>query len=212
MNKKELGAFWNRLINVLYGLGWVGILIAVVITFITTKPYEYLDEDKTSIFCLPSNKNFSYAKVSEYIDKLPYENKAGIYTIEGKSQLFCDVAIAEFDLKYRQSPDNVLQYLGEKGEVYSENDQKWFENTQQNRKIIVTNIKNQYPLGIYKINEVNSTHGSWGNLALWMVGVFIVLTIVLDVLKAVLLYLVVGTKIQIKDFTLLKLFSGVEYK
>ncbi len=205
MTKKELGAFWDRLINVLYGLGWVGIFIALILTFISTKPYEYLDDDKTSITCLPSNKTYSYARVNEYMDKLPYENKAGVYTIEGKSQLFCNAAIAEFDLKYRQSPDNVLQYLGEKGEVYSENDQKWFQNTEQNRKILVTNIKSQYPLGIYKINEVNSTRGSWGNVALWMVGVFVVLTIVLDLLKAVLLYLVIGRKIHLEDFVLVKI-------
>lgn len=208
MTKKELGAFGNRFINVLYGLGWVGIFIALALTFGSTKPYEYLDDDKTSITCLPSNKRYSYARVNEYIDKLPYENRSGVYTIEGKSQLFCDAAIAEFDLKYRQSPDNVLQYLGEKGEIYSEYDQTWYANNEQNRKIIVTNIKNQYPQGIYTINEINSTRGSWSNVALWMVGVFVVLTIVLDLLKAVLLYLVVGRRINLEDLVLVKIVKS----
>lgn len=212
MTKKELGGFLNRLINVLYGIGWVGILIALAITFYSTKPYDYLNNDNSSITCLPSNKTFNYAKVNEYIDKLPYENRSGLHTIEAKAQLICDVAIEEFDLKYRQSPDQALQYLGAKGEVYSELDQKWFQNTEQNRKLIVTNFKNQYLKGIYNINEVKSTSGNWGNVALWVVGIFIVLSIILDLLKSVLLYLVNGRKIQFKDLTIVKILSWVEIK
>lgn len=212
-NDKSGENFWLRIINVLYGLGWLGILFAVAVAVAVTKPYEYLDENRTTITCLPSNRtSTSYASLKEYVDKLANEQGISVYTLENRAQLICEKVIEEYDLKYRQSSDSVLKYLGDKGEVYSEYDQKWYPNTEQNRKVIVDNFKNKYPDGLYKINEVNITKGNWGNVVAWGAGIFVVLSIILDLLKGVLLYLATGRRIEARGFTIMKLISWTDTK
>lgn len=197
-NNQKAGNFLSRLVNVLYGIGWIILLLTVGLVFYTQKPYQYVDDAKSNISCFPSTKNYSFAVVDDYIDKVPNRYELDLYTTQNKAKYVCERVIEE-SLKYSDTKDS----------VWSEGDQKWFPNTPQNRAVLIKNVS---PQSVYKVNEVTSTRNSWLSAIGWATIAFVILSIILDLLKVVLLYLVVGRKIQLKDFTLVKLFSGVEIK
>ncbi|MDO8618798.1 MAG: hypothetical protein Q7R49_02510 [Candidatus Daviesbacteria bacterium] len=185
--------FFIRLINVLYFLGWMSVIIVIGFVFLISKPNDYLNDEKSYVSCLTNKQKYTLSKIEEYLNLLPNRSELGLYTTEAKAQYICEIAIEE-DLSYSDKKDW----------VWSDRDQDWFPNTQANRDILIGNVKNEYPVGIYKINEIYSTNGSWGSTFAWAIGAFIVLALILDVLKAVLLYLATGRKVSVHNFLIVK--------
>ena len=178
--------FFYRLVKVAYVVSFLLFGIFVVFLGWVYKPYQSLDEDKTSISCEPNSKVFNYAKIDDYINKLSYEDRKGVSSKEDKAQFICELTIEQSVLKYSERKDL----------VWSESDKNWFPNNQENRKILVTNVKNEFPNGIYKINETNKTNGSWSTVFLWWILGFVILYFTLNPIRETLLYVVLGKKIS----------------
>lgn len=199
--KNTEGNFFARLINVLYGVGWLGVLIVTVLVFIIQKPYQYVNNDKSYITCLNDGKKYTYSSINNHLDTIPNRYQLNLLSIENKAKYICETSI-----------ENNLSYSDKKEWVWSEQDQDWFSNTPENREILVQNVKNKSNQEIYKINNIYSTRGSWGSTIIWVTGIFIVLSITLDFLKATLFYLFTGKKISIINFNTVKLLKYLNSK
>lgn len=198
---KEASNFWTRLINVLYGIGWIGVLIAVGLTYVITKPYTYVDNTKSKVSCYGEGGTYSFEKIQDYIYDVPNWYDLNLDTIEDKAHYTC-IKVAE----------NNLQYSNDKKTVWSEVDQNWYPNTQENRSLLTGEPNKQPKEFIYQINEVETTNGKWENVVMWMLGVLIALSIALDLIRSTLLYLTTGRKIKASDFVLFKIFGQLEVK
>lgn len=187
--------FLFRFIKVAYVIAFLFLAIIIGILGWTQKPYKYLDDNKSYFTCLHDNNGgiYYYNKVDDWINKLPNSYELNIYDQKSKANYMCEQAIEE-KLKYRQASEGYLQYLGPKGEVFSEYDNKWFENTDQNRKIIVGNVINKYSTGIYELHDVYSTNGSWSTVITWWVLGITFIYGALNLISETLLYVFFGKK------------------
>lgn len=185
-----------RLVNVLYGVGWLAILLLVLFVFFATKPYTYVDDTKSYVTCLTNNKKYGFAN---------FQQPTGQYlsSLEDKGNYLCSMVI-KASLKYQEAnSSNLFQR-----QAWSEHEQKWFPDTPQNNQILVQNVKNQYPQGFFKITEVQSTNSSWQNVLLWCAGTFAVLAIILDLMRFTILYIAAGKKFHLNDFIVFRLFNN----
>lgn len=194
-NKFSNGAAY-RVVNVLYGIGWLLVLAVVAVVFFINKPYVYLDDTKSSVTCLTNKKNYSLDNFRQPADKYLYSQK-------DKGEYICSLVMEDSLKRQEADVSNSFQR-----QVWSDYENKWFPDTPQNRKILVQNVKNQYPQGLSIVNPVYTKNGSWQNTFLWCAGIFAVLAVIIDLLRYVILYVATGKKFDLNDFVIFRIFKN----
>lgn len=185
--------FLFRLIKVAYVIAFLFLAVYIGILGWSQKPYKYIDTNKSYVTCLSNNNTYTYSTVDDYINKVPNSYELNLYDQKSKANYLCERVI-EDNLKYRK---RAYPFDLEK-EIFSEYDQKWYPNTEENRTIIINNVKNKFPAGIYKLNNIYSKKGSWSTVVKWWILGFVSIHIVLNLIKEILLYVFLGKEFSWK--------------
>lgn len=175
-NPKDLEEkVWYRIAKVLYGIGWLFVILSVPLTIYVLQPNTYIDMDKSYFTCPDGSAFETKGMTRDY-------QKEGILSHgdDQRARATCAnrQAYSE-DVKNRQ--DRARQ------EGYDEN--------------TITQLTNEYitkadPSNVYTLTLVKSTNGSWDNAFMWVIGVGIVGYGALELIKKTVMYITTGKKFQ----------------
>lgn len=167
---------WWRFLKVLYGLGWVIIILITIFVFLITKPSGSIQKLKSGFTC-PDGESYVWSsygggyytkddKFLESEDHISALKKCGLYEIDSAN-------------KFRET---ALERGFTENEIAAEISRKQLEEAESNR----TNPP-------YTLNWVTDENGNkWFYAFLWTIVGFIVVNLLLDTLRNIILYIILG--------------------
>lgn len=172
---------WYRIAKVLYGLGWLLVILLAGITFIITKPNPGVDLSKSTVTC-DNGKSFSLSTMQGY-----YSSQDKFLDEEDNLRIVIACEIKQF------SDETLMQMRQQTSSDYE------YKTELQKRGLELT--KRMAALGApeYKLNFVEKNLNSeWVNSLLWVLAIFAGSAVLLDLIKKITLYILTGKKFKVE--------------
>ncbi len=172
-NKEDLEEkVWYRVVKVLYGIGWLFVILFALLTIYVLQPNTYTDMDKSYITCLDGTKY--------NLNGVDYNSIQKRLTSEGdrKAKTACIGRQA-----YPEETKMRIERAGQLG--WSEDEIAKFANQ---------DMMEANPSSVYQVSFVQSTNGSWRNAFTWAIAVAVVGYVALELIKKTVMYILTGKK------------------
>lgn len=170
---------WYRIAKVLYGIGWLFVILSALLTIYVLQPNTYTDTNKSYFTCPDGIKYNTKDMMLNYLSgdekSLSSEDDQRARTTCANHQAYSE------DLKRRQ------ERARQQGVSEDEIAQLSYE------YIIKTD-----PSNVYKLTLIESTNGSWGNAITWAIAVAVVGYGVLELIKKTAMYILTGKKFKVE--------------
>lgn len=169
---------WYRIAKVLYGIGWLFVILIAFFTIYVLQPNTYMNMDKSYFTCPDGIKYNTKGMTRNYLQEkiLSSEDDQRARATCAKHQVYSE------DTKAK------MQRAREEGWTEDEISRAIQEGIVKNPSMIYTNDP------IYKLTLIESTNGSWGNAFTWAIAVVVVGYGALELIKKVTLYILLGNK------------------